>query len=533
MIASFRQVSILVLITVLSFGCARKQFFAPTPLTDAAQYELLQSEAPAKVDSVTLKAGKHYKASRFHNFFWGKHYRPLWTAPVRVKVFDINVAKGGLKFEKLGGGMQTTSLTLVDENGFSYALRSIDKDPIDLLPGLLKKTFVANVLRDQTSAINPYAALVLPPLIEAAGIPHSTPELVYVLPTDTSFGENSAKFQDRLFMIEEKYTDKNSITSALGKATDVVGSDNMLHERFDEDDHFIDQKAFGKARLFDIFINDWDRHEGQWNWAVYKEGGETIYRPIPKDRDNAFFKFDDGIIPWLFSRNWAPLRKFETFSRDYKDVYALHINAKFIDSRALSKLTSQDFDSIALELQSALTDEVIERAVRNYPDTIYKLEGAETIAKLKSRRDQLPYAAREFYKVLAKKVMVIGTDEEDIFEVIRLNDEETAVTVKRNSDNKQTYHRVFYRSETDRIILHGLDEDDKFTVSGEVKKGIPVVIVGGRGEDEIKDASRVKGWSKHTLVYDTKNGTELKAGPETKDNRKNDVSVHAFDREGF
>ncbi|PVY41803.1 hypothetical protein [Pontibacter virosus] len=519
-------------ILLFSSGCARRNFFAKTPVVDQARYQQLKTASPAEVDSVTVMAGQHYKRTGFHHLFWGKHYREVWATPVTVSVFDMKTAKGGLSVEKLGGGMQTTSLTLIDDNGFTYALRSLDKDPAGILPKFWRNTFVADVLRDQTSAINPYAAFVLPTMAEAAGIPHSKPELVYVLPSDTTFGEHNDKFQDRVFMIEEKYNDDRTITPMLGNATDIAGSKKMLKERFGDDDHFIDQREFARARLFDLFINDWDRHEGQWEWAVYDDGDNKYYRAIPKDRDNAFFKFDDGIITWLFSRKWA-IRKFETFGPKYKDVYALMMNASFIDSRALTELTAEDYQQIATELQTALTDDVIERAIRQFPPKVYDLLGEQTIGILKSRRDLLPQAAQEFYLHLAKKPLVIGTDKEDRFEVERLNDEETAVKVIRKSDDKQVYHRVFKRSETSQITLHGLADDDEFEVSGEVNKGIRIVIVGGRGEDEIKDSSNVKSWRRKTIVYDTKRGNEIEFGPETVDKTTNDVRVHAFDREGY
>jgi hypothetical protein len=521
----------LVCILFFSFGCARKNFFQKTPVVDATLHQQLKTAAPADIDSVTVMAGRHYKRTGFHNFFWGKHYRELWATPVTVKVFDMKTAKGGLSIERLGGGMQTTSLTLVDSSGFTYALRSVDKDPAGVLPKFWRNTFVLDVLRDQTSAINPYAAIVLPPMAEAAGIPHSKPELVYVMPSDTTFGEYSEEFQDGVFMIEEKYNDDRAITPMLGDAKDISGSKKLFRKRFGDDDHFIDQRAFARARLFDLFINDWDRHEGQWEWSVHEVDDDKYYKPIPKDRDNAFFKFDDGLIPWLFSRKWA-IRKFESFGPRYKDVYALMINSRFIDSRALTELTSQDYQEIALDLQSALTDEVIERAIRRFPPKVYAQAGERTIRMLKSRRDLLPQAAQEFYLHLAKNPLVIGTDKEERFEVERLNDEETSVKVIRLSDDKQVYHRVFKRSETKQITLYGLAEDDEFEVSGDVNKGIRVVIVGGRGEDEIKDTSRVRSLRRKTIVYDTKRGNEIEFGPETVDKTQRNVKVHAFDREG-
>lgn len=523
--------ALLVLLTISITGCARKNFFAETPVADPAVYKQLLAN-PAAFDSVTIQAGKHYKRGFVHRLFWGTHYRPVWVTPVTLPVLDLKTEKGGLKFEKLGGGFQTTSMTLTDSTGFTYALRSIDKDPVSVVPGLWRKTFVANILRDQTSAINPYGSLVVAPLAEAAAIPHSTPRYFYVLPNETAFGEHSERFSNRVFMLEEKYDGKKAITPALGKAEDIVGSEKMLNNRFEEDNHFIDQQAFAKARLLDLLINDWDRHEGQWDWAVYKKKGNTIYKPIPKDRDNVFYRFQDGIIPWLFSRNWA-IRKFESFDDEYNDVYALAMNSEFIDQRALAQVTREQFDSLAIELQKALTDEVINRAVKQFPEEIYKLEGETTARKLRSRRDKLRKAAAEFYEILAKEPLVVGTDQEDKFEVKRLNNNETLVTITRKSDNTITFRRTFKTSETETIKLYGLAEDDEFEVTGKVDKGIKVVIVGGRGEDEIKDESEVKAGGKKTWVYDTRRGTELKGSSETKDKTTRDIRVHAFDREGY
>lgn len=523
---------LLVLLIILLTGCAKKDFFASTPVADPDESKILKTSSPGTVDSVTVQMGKHYNRSRFHNFFWGKHYRDVWNAPVRVPVFDMRHTQGGLQVEKQGGGMQTTSFTLESKEGFPYALRSVDKDPIGVLPHFWQKTFVANVVRDQTSAVNPYAAIVLPVLAKSAGIPHSTPKLFYILPSDTTFDSYSDKVKDRVFMIEEKYTDNRAITKALGTATDIVSSKKMLKKRFGKNTHLIDQQAFAKARLFDVFVNDWDRHEGQWEWAEYKDGKETIYRPIPKDRDNAFFKFNDGVIPWIMSRKWA-IRKFHSFSKEYKDVEALMINAQFIDDRTMPEVSRAEFQAIAKELQHALTNEVLELAVKQYPPSVYNLIGESTLEKLKNRRDNLHEAADKFYRILAKHVLVVGTDEEEVFEVKRLNDEETSVTVLRRSDKKQIYHRIFYRTETDQISLYGLAEDDVFEISGEVNRGIKVVIIGGRGEDEIKDTSKVKGLSRKTIVYDTTVGTVLEVGKETKDRTTSNVKVHAFDREGF
>jgi hypothetical protein len=516
---------------LLSFGCARKGFYAETPVMDPAEYRRLK-QAPETVDSVTVQAGAHYARGPLHRLLWGARHRAVWTAPVRVPVLDPETVKGGLEVEKIGGGMQTINAALEGGDGMTYSLRTVDKRSGDILPPLLRRSFVANWVRDQAAALHPYGALVVAPLAEAAGVPHATPRLVYVRPGEEHFDEHEEKLSDRLYMLEEKYNDERALVGGLAGAHDIAGPNKMLNHRYAHSDHSIDQLAFARARLLDLLIGDWDRHEGQWEWAEYKEGGEHIYRPIPKDRDNAFYRFGGGALSWLFSRKWA-FRKFETFTEDYRDVKALMVNSEFIDARALPEVTARQFDSIAHALQREITDGVIEEAVRRLPGSVYALQGREMARRLRSRRDRLDQAARKFYEVLSERVLVVGTDEEDLFEVVRLDDEKTEVTVRRKSDEEVTYHRVFYRSETAEIVLHGLAENDVFEVSGEAGRGILVTIVGGRGQDRIRDTSRVGGWGRKTAVYDTPRGTEIEGGPETRDRTSRDPGVNFFDREGF
>src|SRR5690606_12102008 len=110
----------------------------------------------------------------------GSNYRAEWTTPVRVKVFDIAKEQGGLKPTQRGGGMQSKSLRLEDAKGNEYVLRSIEKNPAKTLPEEFRETFVKDIVVDGISASYPFGALSVPPLATAAGIPHATPQLVYV-----------------------------------------------------------------------------------------------------------------------------------------------------------------------------------------------------------------------------------------------------------------------------------------------------------------------------------------------------------------
>jgi len=58
--------------------------------------------------------------------------------------------------------------------------------------------------------------------------------------------------------------------------------------------HKVDQQFVLRSHLFDVWVDvwvdDWDRHDDQWRWATFEKEGYTLYRPIPRDRDQVFLK---------------------------------------------------------------------------------------------------------------------------------------------------------------------------------------------------------------------------------------------------
>lgn len=527
-----RYLFLLLLISGLSFSCARSNFFQKTALVNQAEKETIAS---GKIpDSVTVTIGRHYDKGFFQRLFFGKHYRKVWATPVKLPVFRMQEVQGGLTPVSMGGGFQTTSLTLKNESGRNYVLRSLDKDPQKTLPKGLRRTFLVNVIRDQTSAANPFAPLVLPELSEAAGIFYTSPKLYYVTENDSTFGKHAERVKGKVMLLEEKFAGKENLTPMFGDATDLVDSEDLLEHRFEDNRHQIDQELFARSRLFDILIGDWDRHEGQWQWAVYKKDGNTLYKPVPKDRDQTFYRFDDGIITWLAS-NRLLLKKFQTFHEDFGYMPGWLFNARFIDARALNEISRETWVKHAEEMKAALSDEVITRAFQNLPKPIYDKTGPVTVDRLKSRRDQLPQAAAAIYEILAKEVTVAGTDEAEKFVVKRLPSGETEVQVfrKGSKDNGPFYSRTFKPEETNQIILHGLGGKDEFKISGEARKAITLKVYGGEGEDELTDNSRVEGCTRKTKVYDTKRGIQMEMTREVKKKLTKDVAIHAYDREGL
>ena len=486
---------------------------------------------------VTVNASNLYKVSKFKRLLLGENYRREWQTPVTLPVFDVGTAKGGLKVLQRGGGFQTRSLRLADKNGKEFVLRSVEKYPIEAIPRPLRKTVAADIVKDQISASHPYAPLVIPPLAKAAGIFYTNPKYFFV-PNDPRLGNFRTGLSNTIALFEERPDDDESKAPQFGNSKKVYSTAKVFEKLQEDNDDEVDQQAVVRARLFDLFIGDWDRHEDQWRWASFeKESGKgKIYQPIPRDRDMTFF-INQGIIPKIASRKWI-LPKIQGFDEDLRDVTTFNFNARYLDRSFLTELSLAEWQAVATDLQKRLTDEIITTALKQLPEPVFKIRGPQIIKMLRARRARLLQDATDYYTFLARMVEVVGSDKTERFEVFRQNDDQTQVTaykISKDNDVKQIlYQRVFNLKETREVRLYGLAGDDVFIVSGRVNKGIIIRIIGGEGQDQITDSSYVKKGAKKTYIYDTATGNQLQLANEVK-NRTSDQNpnINDYDRKAF
>ncbi|QNF33041.1 hypothetical protein HUW51_09955 [Adhaeribacter swui] len=394
MIKKKRLVLVLLVLALVSYWLLSQKSAVPV-----VPVKIVSRTAAGLPDSVVVSSGPEYRRSAVATWFLGQHNRPIWTEPVKAKVLDLNKTFGGLKIAAVGGGMQTLSFTLLDSAGRTYALRSVNKDPTSVLSPFWQKTWLGDFVRDQTSGANPYGALIVPVLAQATGIAHAHPQLRYVRPNDPLFRPFAARAAGKLFLLEEKHQNHPRHYPGLESARAIVDTETFLKNYSQSRTHRIATDQYLKCRLFDFLIGDWDRHNGQWMWAVYPRDSITWYVPIPKDRDQAFCNYRDGLLPWLATQNWA-MPKFGQFSGALTNVYGLMVNAAFLDSLVLRQVPWQNFKNTAHQLQQALPDTTINRAVQQLPASVYRLVGEEIKKNLKKRRNQLPRAAQQFYQLL-------------------------------------------------------------------------------------------------------------------------------------
>ncbi|MEO1652320.1 MAG: BamA/TamA family outer membrane protein, partial [Bacteroidota bacterium] len=160
------------------------------------------------------------------------------------------------------------------------------------------------------------------------------------------------------------------------------------------------------------------------------------------------------------------------------------------------------------------------------------------IAQLTTRRDTMDRYVETYYRFLARKVNILGSDKHELFEIQRRNDQETLLRVfkvKKDSRKKIAliYERLFRNNETREIRLYGLDGHDEFKLEGEVNKGLKVRIIGGGDQDKVIDQSLVRKGGKKTWVYDKPKGMDLQAGPETRSKVADKKGINRYDRQEF
>ena len=397
--------------------------------------------------TVVVAAGARYKAGGLHRFFLGDDYRDLWTMPIRVEVLDLRSYAGGLKPAFRVGGQETKGLAFKGADGRDYTFRGVDKDPSGILPPDLQGTIAERIVQDQIASGQPAGPVVVAPLLEAAGVLHVTPRIV-VMPDDPALGEFRPIFAGLVGLIEEYPQPATKDHPGFAGSTEIVNGTDMLKRLREGPRTRVDIRAFLRARLMDMFVGDWDRHLKQWRWAHIP--GQTLWQPIPEDRDQAFSRFEGLVLSMARPRQ----PRFVDFGPEYPGIVGLTFNGWDQDRRLLTELEKPAWDEIAADLKARLTDAVIEDAARKMPEEYYRHDGARLTQALKARRDALPAEAIRFYRHLAREAYVEGTDQAEAAQIRRLEGGDVEVVLApAEGGGEPFFRRRFHASETHEIRI--------------------------------------------------------------------------------
>lgn len=345
-------------------------------------------------DSVTIIPGGFYERGDFYTWLFGRKHRDLWTTPVSIPVFNYDTVMGGLVPYEIGGSQQTISIRLRDSAGRHWVLRSVNKDQQNVLPWWLRGSIVRPVFRDQVSAMNPYGAKLVARLAAAAGLPHLNPKL-YWMPFEPKYEKYNERMAGRLACLEAHLDSTWLAAPMFGYPQKIVDGEDFLEKEHKK--HPVDTMLYLKTRLFDMLVNDWDRHKDQWRWLLVDAGGKQIYQPVGRDRDIAFYIFDEGVINRVAVR---ANEKFQSFRPQFGSIAGLMKQSKKQDRQILKGVAKQHYIALARQLQQQLDSAAVGAAFREYPPAIYQRVGREHESILASRLKQLPSVAAAFHKLV-------------------------------------------------------------------------------------------------------------------------------------
>lgn len=458
-------------------------------------YEM--SDLPAQFDlqkTATVYPKSLTEVGKSYSWFWGDHYRYVYGTDISVPVYTLDTLMGGMTIERMGGGHQTRSLRLRDPSGRNFALRGVKKSATRYLQSVLftntyiekdfENTITEDLVLDFYTASHPFASFAVAPMADAIGVYHTNPVLFY-MPKHHALGKYNNDFGGELYVMEER-PDEGFLDVASFGRPDAIESTSDMRKRIRKDEKYqVDEPAFIRARLFDMVLGDWDRHQDQWRWSRFDiDKDQVLYRPIPRDRDQVFSNYDGAILDVLrfFS---PPVNQLQTFTPEMRDIKWLNAAGIKLDRSFIQQSDRSVWLQQAQIIQDALTDDVIDQAFLELPTELQDSTADSIKEALRLRRDAVVDLANRYYEYLSRLVIITGTDKDDHFEIIRKDDQTTinVYRIKKNGLGEPYKTRTFYSQDTKEIWLYGLDDDDRFEAKGAGSRPIFIRIIGGQNND--------------------------------------------------
>lgn len=455
----------------------------------------------------SLYTERQVKRSGFYRFLFGKKYRTYYGKEITVSTANLSTLKGGLTPVREGGGFQSNSLRMVNGEGQMFTMRQMSKSATRFLTkvdGLNRSTFgsefddtyVQGLVQDFFTSNHPFTPFIVGKMADKIGVFHTNPELYYV-PKQRALGKYNEAYGDRLYMIEEQISEDPKTLAYFENADKFEDTNDVIENLKEPKKYAVDEKAWIRARLFDMAIGDWDRHHDQWKWAAYKKDGKTLYRPVPKDRDQAFAKYE-GILLKLIMTLPAMLHM-KSYEEDIKNIKWASKSAYPLDLIFAKNTNQSDWKNEAEFIQNHLTPQDVEAAFAALPKE-FQDENSKVIQhKLNTRISNLQNIAQRYHAALQERILVTGTDTRDFFSIEKLENaiKISAYDVKKSGEKELFFEKIYDDRETKEIWIYGLNGEDTYEITGNSSPKILVRMIGGYDNDVYSGQN-----GKKTKIYD-------------------------------
>ncbi|GAA4232626.1 metallophosphoesterase [Postechiella marina] len=479
-------------------------------IENTKQQNVTNTASKESVNTV-YNLSKREKHGNFFKFLWGNRYRDYYYKPVTAPIAYLDTLNGGLHFTKKGGGHQSYSIRLEDNKQREFAMRSLRKDPLKFLkfrvPGVAftqndyKGSLPEDLISDFFTTAHPYMQMVINPMAKSVDVNHANTKLFYV-PSQSELGRLNSTFGNQLYFIEQRPSDEQlnykgyrRTIDEKGKITDFESTTDMLEKIKSDESYSVDQQSFVRARVFDMLLGDWDRHADQWRWAEYETpDGNKEFMPVPRDRDNAFPKFDGtaiNIIQWFIpiTRQW------QSYGPTIKNTKWLNYAGSKLDKTILTNCDASNWEKEAIYIKKQLTNAKIDEAFKRLPKEVQDSTSNYIKESLKERLKLLPKYAKDYGEYLERRIVLYASEKDDEIKISRLAEGKTRVEMRRlisKGKNKKFFDRLFNEDKTDEIWVYGLGDNDNFEVIGDANSKLVIRIIGGYGKDDYNIENRKK-----------------------------------------
>ena len=421
--------------------------------------------------------------SKIYNWMWGRHYRHLYTIPIRVPSATIETLGGGMDIVGQAEGFH--GLLLENKRKQLYLLKPLGGSTSFLESKFFreiynkadfKNTYLDEFLGDAYTIINPYTFLVADYLAKSAGLSFS-PSSIYYIPShmrkDTV--ADGSDIQDRLVNLIN--------VPDINLRSNLYITEDFLDSLQVSKNYMADQNLYIRERIFDMWIGDWNKTNENWEWQSHTVNDSVIYTPIVIDRNHAFTKVD-GV---LFKQMLKMLSLDFICNYDsliLKDTKKINKLAFALDMAVAGRSDESVWIRQAQEIRKQMTDSLIDSAFTYLPEGVKHDEIELIKRKLKRRRLELEAVASQYYRLLQRTPVVAGTNQSDYFLIERQAPDRTVLRIYDPETGDCRLEQQFSGKKTKELWLYGLAGNDTFEVRGNTRKGFPIYLISGEGENQ-------------------------------------------------
>ena len=294
-------------------------------------------------------------------YILGSNFRKLWNHKLFIDCFDLDKEK--FTIDGLEGNLRSPDFRLKDSNGKFFTLSPLKKEIH--VPRVFRGTMIEQILWDQQSSLLPIGFLMASFLSKKADIPADSPKLVYIDINQKPFAPwKERRFPSGFYELYEQPQNLVGASKDDSEISEVLTTQDMVRRLENQSGYELDQRAYLKARLFDMLIGDWDRHRDQWRWIVINKDGKKIIRPYPINRDAAFYHAN-GFVSWWRRQPWINY-KLQDYGLSLRHPEALMDESLSMDHRYTFQLHDRDWVEVVRELQNEIPLDSIEQASKNF-----------------------------------------------------------------------------------------------------------------------------------------------------------------------